>query len=98
VGGIDCDGGKSAPGRWTHLVGTFDGRETRLYQDGQLVAQKAGAAIPTPWSGPLHVGQYSGGPAAPYQVNGWISGVKIYNRTVTAEDVATAFQNKPAAK
>jgi len=96
VGGIDCDGGKPAPGRWTQLVGTFDGRDTRLYQDGHQVAQKAGAANPLPWSGPLHVGQYSGGPSAPYQVNGWISGVKIYNRTMTAEDVATAFQNKPA--
>ena len=26
VGGIDCDGGRSAAGRWTHLAGIYDGQ------------------------------------------------------------------------
>ena len=96
VGGIDCDGGKPTPGRWTHLVGTFDGRTTRLFQDGQKVAEKPGHIIQTTWNGPLHVGQYSGGPSAPYQVNGCISGLRIYNRVVNAEEAADACKQKPA--
>jgi hypothetical protein len=96
VGGIDCDGGKPEPGRWTHLVGTFDGRTTRLFQDGQKVAEKPGHIIQATWNGPLHVGQYSGGPSASYQVNGWFSGLRIYNRVVNAEEAADAFKQKPA--
>jgi hypothetical protein len=97
VGGIDCDGGTPAPGRWTHLVGTFDGHTTRLYQDGRQVAEQSGRIIRAPWNGPLHVGQYSGGRSAPYQVNGWISGLRIYNRVLTAEEAADASHGKPAA-
>jgi hypothetical protein len=96
VGGIDCDGGAPAPGRWTHLVGSYDGKTARLFQDGRLVAEKAGSAIRRPWKGALHVGQYSGGPGAPYQVNGWIAGVKIYGRVLAARDVKAASEKKPA--
>jgi len=96
VGGIDCDGGKPAPGRWTHLVGTFDGRTCRLFQDGRLVAEKAGSALHTPWKRPLHVGQYSGGPGAPFQVTGWFAGLRIYSRALSPEDARAASQAKPA--
>jgi hypothetical protein len=92
VGGIDCDGGKPAPGRWTHLVGTYDGQTARLYQDGRPVAAKAGAASRAPWKRPLHVGQYSGGPGAPYQVFGRIAGLRIYSRALPAADAAAAFK------
>ncbi len=84
VGGIDCDGGTPAPGKWTELVGTFDGRTARLYQDGRLVATKAGKANRTPWGKPLHVGQYSGGVAPSFQINGLISNVRIYGCAVKA--------------
>jgi len=90
VGGIDCDGGRPAPGKWTHLVGAFDGETTRLYQDGELVAEKAGAPISALWNGPLHVGQYSGGPGPQYQVLGRIAGVRVYGRSLPAADVRAA--------
>jgi len=96
VGGIDCDGGKPAPGRWTHLVGTFDGGACRLFQDGKLVAERAGNANRVPWNGPLVVGQY-GAPDATFQVTGWIAGMKIYNRVLQEKDAAAACQTKPAA-
>ena len=82
VGGIDCDGGRAATGKWTELAATFDGRTARLFQDGKLVAQKAGNVNRTPWTGPLHVGQYSGGVGGEFQVNGWISNVRVYSRPV----------------
>ena len=98
VGGIDCDGGQPAPGRWIHLLGTFDGHTTCLFQDGKLVAKKDGTANRTPWTGPLHVGQYSGGPGPEFQVAGRIAGVKVYNRAVPAEDAAEASRTAPPAK
>ncbi len=96
VGGIDCDGGAPAPGRWTHLVGTYDGRKCQLFQDGKLVAEKGGTAIQTPWQGPLFVGQYSGIPGPEFQVTGWMTGVKIYNRALASKDAAAACQTRPA--
>jgi len=90
VGGIDCDGGKPAPGKWTHLVGTYDGQAARLYQDGELVAEKPGTAITALWNGPLHVGQYSGGPGPQYQVLGRMAGVRVYGRALSLDDVRAA--------
>ncbi len=92
VGGIDCDGGRPEAGRWTHLVGTFDGQVTRLYQNGVLVAEKAGVAERRPWTGPLMIGQYSGGPGTPYQVHGELSKVRIFNCAVSAKDAAASFK------
>ena len=97
VGGVSCDGGRPAPGRWTHLIGTFDGGTARLYQDGRLAAEQACDPIRTPWRGQFLVGQYSGGPSSPYQVIGWISGVKVYNRALSAKDASAAFADSPAA-
>jgi hypothetical protein len=95
VAGIDCDGGRPEAGRWTHLLGTFDGQVTRLYQNGELVAERAGAATTKPWTGPLMVGQYSGGPGTPYQVHGRISNVQIFNRALSEEDATAAFKAGP---
>jgi hypothetical protein len=88
VGGIDCDGGTPAPGKWTHMVATYDGRRARLFQDGKLVAEKAGTAVTTPWPGPLHVGQYSGGAGPPYQVTGQVTGLKLYRRALSNAEAA----------
>jgi hypothetical protein len=86
VGGVDCDGGKVSVGQWTHLVGTYDGHTTRLYQDGQLVAQQTGSFVTAPWPGELHIGQYSGGPRPDYQTTGRIADVRIYHRALTEEE------------
>ncbi len=93
VGGIDCDGGKPALGRWIHLLGTFDGRTARLYEDGRLVSEKAGSPILTPWTGSLLVGQYSGGPGGQFQVTGWIRGLRIYRRILPLEDAQAAYES-----
>jgi hypothetical protein len=95
VGGVDCDGGRPAMRRWLHVVGTFDGRAVCLYENGRLLARKEGSFITTPWSGELHVGQYSGGAGGPYQVRGRVAGLKIYHRPLGADEVAAASQSPP---
>jgi hypothetical protein len=98
VGGVDCDGGRPAEGRWVHVAGTFDGRVARVYQDGELVAEKAGGFVTTPWPGELHVGQYSGGPGAPYQVLGRVAGLKIYHRPLRVDELVKASKSPPEAE
>ena len=95
VGGTDCDGGRPAPGRWTHLLATFDGHHATLFQDGIAVASKACHPDRTPWSGPLFVGQYGAAPGQAYQVTGRIARLEIYQRALPAEDAATMFQAEP---
>ena len=97
MGGIDCDGGRPAEARWFHLVATYDGRTARLFENGKLVAEKAGTANPAPWPGDLHVGQYSGQPGPEFQSTGRITGVKIYHRPLDAAEVAAEAIKKPAS-
>ena len=80
-------------GRWTHLVCTYDGQTARLYQDGKLVATKAGIASRAPWRKPMYVGQYSGTPGPPFQVFGRVAGVKIYARALSAQEAAKAHKD-----
>jgi hypothetical protein len=87
VGGVSCDGGSPVVGRWVHMVGTFNGRQATLYQDGRAVASVACRPNRAPWPGPLVIGQYSG-QAPSYQVTGRIAGVKIYRRALKPEEIA----------
>jgi len=90
VGGVDCDGGRPETGKWLHMAGTYDGTTARVYQDGKLLAETSGAFNTAPWPGELHVGQYSGGPNADFQVNGQIRGVKVYHRALNPEEITAA--------
>jgi hypothetical protein len=88
---VSCDGGQPAVRRWTHLVGTFDGRRACLYQDGRQVASVACDATTAAWRGALTLGQYSSHSES-YQVIGGVAGVRIYHRSLRAADVTARFQ------
>ena len=91
LGGVSCDGGSPVVGRWVHLVGTFNGRRARLYQDGKQVAALDCTIDQARWPGPLVIGQYSSqGPG--YQVLGRIAGVNIYRRALRPNEVTEKFQ------
>jgi hypothetical protein len=94
VGGASCDGGSPVVGQWVHLAATYDGREARLYQNGRPVARTDCQPNRQPWSGPLCVGQYSR-VAPDYQVKGRINGVKIFQRAISAAEVAAAHAAGP---
>jgi len=88
---LSCDGGRPAVGRWTHLVGTFDGRQARLYQDGNLVASASGLPVRAAWGGPLVLGQYSSQQPS-FQVHGGLRGFKLYDRAIGEAEVAEHFR------
>ena len=95
VGGVDCDGGRPAAGKWIHVAATYDGQWARLYENGVQVAEQAGNFNPSPWAGAMLVGQYSGQPAPDYQVTGRIAGVKLYHRALDISEIAAAAQTAP---
>ena len=88
VGGTNCDGGRPAVGKWIHLVCTVDGRHARVFQDGKQVAVAPCKPDRTPYPGPLHVGQYAPGPAATFQVDGRLRGLRLYRRAIPAAEAA----------
>jgi len=92
VAGVDCDGGKPAPGRWFHLVGVFDGRRARLFENGKQAAVRPCNPDLTPWREPLFVGQYGPRPGPEYQVYGLVRGLKLYRRAVGAEEASASFR------
>lgn len=65
-------------GRWHHVAGVFDGREVRLYVNGQLVDAKPGAGKRTLNALPLIIGgdvNGSGGMTSPFA--GQIDGLRL---------------------
>ncbi len=95
VGGVDCDGGQPEVGRWIHLVGSYDGRDLRLFQDGRLVAEQSGPVTTAAWPRALHIGQYSARPGEAYQVRGHIAGLKLYHRALSADEIAGEAHQPP---
>ena len=91
LGGVDCDGGTVATGKWLHLVGTFDGKQATLFENGKQVASVACDPNRAPWAGPLLVGQYSGGVAEHYQVLGRLAAVRLHRRALKVEEVAAMY-------
>jgi hypothetical protein len=67
-----------------------------LYQSGRLVADVPCVPNRTPWSGPLHIGQYAR-VSPDYQVKGLISGVKFYQRALSAKEIAANAKELPRA-
>ena len=86
IGGVDCDGGTPAVGRWMRLVCTYDGVHSRLFQDGVEVQKVLCSPNKAPWGGALHVGQYSAPPGPQYQVTGRIRNVRIYQRALAVDE------------
>lgn len=78
----------SAPptGEWVHVLGTWDSSAMKLYVNGALVASGAGVeSIRSP--GAFNIGaQLNGSPY--YCFDGLIDDVRVYNRALTAAEVA----------
>ncbi|MFD4994026.1 LamG-like jellyroll fold domain-containing protein [Cellulosimicrobium cellulans] len=82
-----ADAGAALPidGTWVHLVGTFDGSRVRLYVDGVEAASVPGPASVGTNALPLVVGDQ---PAGGYPLRGAVDDVRLYDRALTAQQVA----------
>ncbi|HEV2372371.1 MAG TPA: LamG-like jellyroll fold domain-containing protein [Streptosporangiaceae bacterium] len=79
---------------WTHLVGVYSvvSNTISLYVNGSLVATGTDPVGPWTGKGPLTIGgmQTAGG-AASQVFNGQVAGVQVYQRALTADDVARLY-------
>jgi hypothetical protein len=70
---------------WYHFCGTYDGSKVRIYLNGVLDAEYDVTGNIVPKSGPLSIGHEDAWD--PEYFNGLIDEVKVYNRSLSAEEV-----------
>ena len=80
---------------WAHLAGTFDGTTYRFYINGQLVATSEGT-LGEPTTAPFLIGGSGGCTHEPFV--GLIDEVELFNRALSAEEVAAIFNAGSAGK
>lgn len=73
-------------GKWTHLVGLYDGSAWRLFRNGVEVAAKLDATGAVPAADDWAIGARGEGTSRFFQ--GDIDEVRIYNRDLNAEEIA----------
>ncbi|HUS26337.1 MAG TPA: LamG-like jellyroll fold domain-containing protein [Nevskiaceae bacterium] len=71
---------------WTHLAGTYDGANLRLYVNGTLVATKALSGNLATTTGVLRIG---GNAAWGEYYKGLMDDIRIYNKVLTATEIQT---------
>jgi hypothetical protein len=85
------------PGYWYQVVGTYDGKEQRIYVDGELLGQSTEqqGAINYPSRGEYVIGAYKDDDEL-HATEGEIEQVSVWNRVLTPEEIATRFANRNA--
>ena len=79
------------PGVWYHLVGTYDGAAVKLYVDGVLRdSVPATGTIPS-FGGPVFVGRNA---YTETLIPGDADEVRIYNRALSAAEIAALYQSQ----
>ena len=74
---------------WRHVVVTADGEQLQFYEDGKLVASKRSAAVAASDSDTVWFGT---DPRATQVWDGRIDEVALFDRALTAEQVAALYQ------
>ena len=95
--GTQFDSSISVPstGVWHHAVGTYDGANVRLYLDGVQVAVTAASGAIFNAVAPMTIAPMTIGDSAAYPgrcLNGQVSMVTTWARTLQAQDVAGLYQ------
>ena len=82
------------PGKWTHLAGTYDGKQLKIYVNGAF--QKAAA-----YTGPLRADRApllvgggslnSTGWGNHFTVNGTVDDVMVWNRALSADEIRSLY-------
>lgn len=82
------------PGKWVHLIGTYDGSSMRFYLDGELVAEADASGkvtVPAPLARMLCIGADSAVGSYANYFDGKIASAKLYSRSLTQEEIAEIY-------
>ena len=87
------------PGNWYHLVGTYDGLEVKLYVNGVLRASTPASGTMTDYGKNVLLGAFANLNRAGIDYTpGIIDEVSIYNRALTAQEIADIYNASSAGK
>jgi hypothetical protein len=78
---------------WSYVVGTYDGSNIKLYINGVLVSSAAYSTLINNSSNVLRIGSGTNNTGAAYPWIGALDEVRIYNRALTATEVAGLYQS-----
>ena len=84
------------PGRWYHVVGTYDGQEHRVHVNGQLEAadkSRKGKLLYPPTDTFYEIGAYHDTNEY-FHMTGLIHEVAVYKHALTADQVAARYEGK----
>jgi len=83
--------------KWAHLVGTYDGKELKVYVNGRLAATSTAQSGPISYSdAQLVIGAYKDDDES-FAMDGGIARVRIYDAALTPEQVGTRFERTRGA-
>jgi len=77
-----------ATSTWYHVVGVYDGANTKIYLNGNWKDDASTPLPPVSTSNNVYIGQRSGGSNF---FDGLIDEVRIYNRALTADEIRTHY-------
>ena len=81
-----CDAPEA--GEWHHYLGTYDGKEIKLYLDGKLVSTTKAPGRITPSDDPLCIGGLCDGQRA---LDGKMADIRFWKRALTPDEVKKAM-------
>ncbi|CAN5826136.1 hypothetical protein BH23ACT10_BH23ACT10_39400 [soil metagenome] len=82
---VEATGPRLSAGQWRHLAVTYDGASVQLYIDGQTAGSQSTSGLVTTSDGALRIG---GTTLANEYFGGTIDDVRIYNRALSAGEIA----------
>lgn len=90
------NGGYIANNQWYHIVGTWNGTKTRIYVNGVLKNSDNANIIVNPTNIPLTIGGLNDSDPIHLNTafNGTIDDARIWNRSLSAEEVKFLFNNR----
>ena len=83
--------------QWSHVLMSYDGAAVKLYVNGVLSSSQAVVGLITQTSEGLFIGSHKFYAASDYWFNGGIDDVRIYNRALSAAEVAQLHAREAVA-
>jgi len=77
---------------WHHVVATWDGKQLRMYLDGELQAERNRVGLPNPNPYPVMIGNFEYPSCHGGNFGGLIDEVRIYNRAITEREVVDRYE------
>ena len=81
------------PGHWSHVVGTYDGSEQRIYVNGRLAGRSTSQSGPI-WyapSGPVVVAAYQDDNEL-YSMTGALEEIRVFTRALSEDEIGTRYE------